>query len=171
MDAERLTVLTGDITTEDVDVIVNAANTSLLGGGGVDGAIHAAAGSGLLDECRSLGGCSFGEAKATGGYELPAAHVIHTVGPIYGQHQGEEARILAACYRNSLTLAEELGASSIAFPGISTGVYGYPKDEAADIAVGTIREYFRIHPDSRITDVRLVAFSDTDARILSASLL
>lgn len=171
MNAERLQALTGDITTQDVDVIVNAANTSLLGGGGVDGAIHAAAGPGLLDECRGLGGCGYGEAKATAGYELPARHVIHTVGPIYGQHRGEEPRLLAACYRNSLVLAEELGASSIAFPGISTGVYGYPKKEAADIAVGTIRDYFQTHPDSALTDVRLVAFSEADAQVLFASLL
>jgi O-acetyl-ADP-ribose deacetylase len=169
--AERLEVLTGDITTQKVDVIVNAANTSLLGGGGVDGAIHAAAGPGLLEECRGLGGCGYGEAKATAGYELPARHVIHTVGPVYGQHQGQEPGILAACYRNSLALAEELDASSIAFPGISTGVYGYPKKEAAGIAVETIREHFQAHPDSRLADVRLVAFSEADAQIISALLL
>lgn len=171
MNAGRLRVLAGDITAEDVDVIVNAANTSLLGGGGVDGAIHAAAGPGLLQECRGLGGCGYGEAKATAGYELPARHIIHTVGPIYGQHQGDEPQILAACYRNSLALAEEMGASSIAFPGISTGVYGYPKKEAAGIAIQTIREYFRAHPDSRLADVRLVAFSGADEQIISALLL
>lgn len=169
MAADRLTIVTGDITRQDVDVIVNAANTSLLGGGGVDGAIHAAAGPGLLAECRALNGCGYGEAKATGGHNLAAKHVIHTVGPIYGRHRGHEPELLANCYRNSLGLAEELQAESIAFPGISTGVYGYPKKEAASIAVMTIREYFRARPDSSIKDVRLVAFSDGDARILSAA--
>ncbi|WP_026534597.1 O-acetyl-ADP-ribose deacetylase [Arthrobacter sp. H14] len=169
MATERLTVVTGDITRQDVDVIVNAANTSLLGGGGADGAIHAAAGPGLLAECRALNGCGYGEAKATGGHNLTANHVIHTVGPIYGCHHGREAELLANCYRNSLNLAEELQAEGIAFPGISTGVYGYPKEEAASIAVRTIREYFRSHQDSRIKEVRLVAFSDGDARILSAA--
>lgn len=169
MVADRLTILTGDITRQDVDVIVNAANTSLLGGGGVDGAIHAAAGPGLLAECRDLNGCGYGEAKATGGHNLTADHIIHTVGPVYGRHDGREPELLANCYRNSLGLAEELQAGSIAFPGISTGVYGYPKEEAASIAVRTIREYFRAHQDSRINDVRLVAFSDGDARILTAA--
>ncbi len=171
MDDERLKVVTGDITVQDVDVIVNAANGSLLGGGGVDGAIHSAAGQGLLEECRTLGGCGVGEAKATAGYQLAAAHVIHTVGPVYGRHDGAEPDLLAACYRNSLSLADELGATSIAFPGISTGVYGYPKHEAADIAVGTIREYLRSHPGSSLADIRLVAFSKSDAQIISPALL
>lgn len=169
MATDRLTVVTGDITRQNVDVIVNAANTSLLGGGGVDGAIHAAAGPGLLAECRALNGCGYGEAKATGGHDLAAKYVIHTVGPIYGRHHGRESGLLANCYRNSLGLAEELRVESIAFPGISTGVYGYPKEEAASIAVEAIREYFSSHPESRIKEVRLVAFSSGDAHVLSAA--
>ncbi|GAB3518718.1 O-acetyl-ADP-ribose deacetylase [Arthrobacter monumenti] len=169
MATDRLTVVTGDITRQDVDIIVNAANTSLLGGGGVDGAIHAAAGPELLAECKALNGCGYGEAKATGGHNLKAKHIIHTVGPIYGRHHGREAGLLANCYRNSLSLAEELRAERVGFPGISTGVYGYPKEEAASIAVRTIREYFSSHPESRIKEVRLVAFSNGDARILSAA--
>lgn len=170
MDNNRLRIITGDITRQNVDVIVNAANSSLLGGGGVDGAIHAAAGAGLLAECKTLNGCKVGEAKATGGHDLPAKHVIHTVGPVYGRHGGQEASLLSNCYTGSLALADELGASSVAFPGISTGVYGYPKDEAASIAVDSIRNYFRSHQDSQVADVLLVAFSKPDAEILSAAL-
>jgi O-acetyl-ADP-ribose deacetylase len=156
----RLEAVKGDITAEDVDAIVNAANTSLLGGGGVDGAIHRAAGPELVMACRPLGGCKTGDAKATAGFRLPARWVIHTVGPVWrGGHAGEP-ELLASCYRRSLEVAGELGARSVAFPAISTGVYGYPAEEAATIAVDTIRG-----TPTSVELVRLVAFDDHTNRL------
>ena len=134
--ATGIEVVEADIVTLEVDAIVNAANSSLLGGGGVDGAIHRAAGPGLLAECRALGGCPTGEARITGGHRLKARHVIHTVGPVWRGGGAGEADLLASCYRNSLALARAARVSSIAFPAISTGVYGYPAEEAAWIAFG-----------------------------------
>lgn len=144
----RLTAVQGDITTLTVDAIVNAANSSLLGGGGVDGAIHRAAGSELRDECRRVGGCPTGAARITRGYRLPATWVIHTVGPVWRGGSHGEAGSLAACYRASLALAAEYGIRTIAFPGISTGAYGYPLEQAAGIAIGTTRACLEESPAS-----------------------
>ena len=154
---------TGDITKLKVDAIVNAANSSLLGGGGVDGAIHRAAGPGLLNECRTLNGCRTGEAKITAGYNLPAAHVIHTVGPIYSGSI-TDAQDLRNCYWNSLELAKAGNLHSIAFPGISTGVYGYPKKDAAKIALKTVKDWLASNADYEM-EVTIVNFSDGDYRI------
>ena len=155
----RLEIILGDITKQAVDAIVNAANTSLLGGGGVDGAIHRAAGPELLAECRTLHGCKTGEAKITRGYRLPAKFVIHTPGPVWHGGDRHEPELLASCYRSCLTLAAEHGLRTVDFPSISTGVYHFPLDKAAGIAIGTIAAFLSAHPE--IERVRMVCF---DAR-------
>jgi len=161
-------VVQGDITTLKVDAIVNAANTTLLGGGGVDGAIHCAAGPELLSECRTLGGCKTGEAKITKGYRLPARYVIHTAGPVWSGGARSEPELLAACYRNSLVLAVTHGCRSVAFPCISTGVYGFPKEAAAATAITAVRQY---EVSSKIpVEVVFCCFSVSDANLYCALL-
>jgi len=165
----RVRIVTGDITKQDVDAIVNAANSSLLGGGGVDGAIHRAGGPEILAECREIRRTRFpeglptGEAVITTGGKLPALYVIHTVGPIYGEHRGQEAELLANCYHNSLSLAVEKNLASIAFPAISTGVYGYPLTEAAKVSSRTIENF--LSTDRQLSEVRLVFFQERDAKV------
>ena len=157
----KLSVYAGDITRLTVDAIVNAANNSLLGGGGVDGAIHRAAGPELLEECRTLNGCSTGQAKVTKGYNLPAKYVIHTVGPVWHGGSHGEPELLADCYRNSLSLALKLGCKTVAFPAISTGVYHYPVEEATAIAINTVRAFLTEHPDG--PEVTFVCFNPAAA--------
>jgi O-acetyl-ADP-ribose deacetylase len=157
-----LSIHRGDITKLHVDAIVNAANSSLLGGGGVDGAIHRAAGPDLVFECRMLGGCPTGEARITGGYRLPARHVIHTVGPVWRGGGHGEAELLASCYRNSLALAVKHDIHTIAFPAISCGIYGYPIDDAARIAVSETERF--VSEQSSIESVTFVCFDDDVAR-------
>jgi O-acetyl-ADP-ribose deacetylase len=165
----RVTVVVGDITKQDVDAIVNAANSSLLGGGGVDGAIHRAGGPEILQECHEIrrtrfpNGLPTGEAVITTGGKLPALYVIHTVGPIYGEHHGQEAELLANCYHNSLSLAVEKNLASVAFPAISTGVFGYPLAKAAEVSSKTIENF--LATDRQLKEVRLVFFQARDAEV------
>lgn len=159
---QRLIVTRGDITEQQVDVIVNAANQSLCGGGGVDGAIHRAAGPELLAECRTLGGCPTGEARITAGYQLPARHIVHTPGPVWRGGDAGEDELLASSYRNSLRLADGAGAETVAFPSISTGAYRFPIRRAATIAVGTLLE--ALESCASVREVRIVCFSEADRR-------
>lgn len=163
----KIGIIDGDITKVKVDAIVNAANKTLLGGGGVDGAIHRAAGSALYEECKTLGGCKTGEAKITGGYNLPAKFVIHTVGPIYGFENGKEIELLKNCYLNSLKIARKNNIKTIAFPAISTGAFRFPKDEAAEIAVKTVSEFVKKFPTA-FEKIIFVLYTELDFKLYNA---
>jgi O-acetyl-ADP-ribose deacetylase (regulator of RNase III) len=164
----RITIIDGDITQQRVDAIVNAANTTLLGGGGVDGAIHRAAGTGLLAECRALGGCGTGQAKITRGYKLPAKWVIHTVGPVWRDGNHGEEELLASCYRSCFALVEQHGIKTVAFPSISTGAYGFPMDRAARIAVRETKSF--LEQNQSVEKVLLVCFGASALEIFKAAL-
>jgi O-acetyl-ADP-ribose deacetylase (regulator of RNase III) len=165
---ERIAIIAGDITQQRVEAIVNAANTSLLGGGGVDGAIHRAAGPELLAECRTLGGCATGQAKITRGYKLPARWVIHTVGPVWHDGRHGEDELLASCYRSCFALVEQHGIKTVAFPSISTGAYGFPMDRAARIAVRETKQFLEQNPS--VEQVMLVCFGASALEIYKAAL-
>ena len=166
--AGRIQIIRGDITKQSVDAIVNAANCSLLGGGGVDGAIHRAAGPELLAECRGLHGCETGKAKITKGYKLPAKYVIHTPGPVWHGGSKGEAELLKSCYLNCLALASENGCKTVDFPSISTGVYHFPLEKASGIAIGAIAEYLSAHPE--LERVRMVCFDERTKGYYEAAL-
>jgi O-acetyl-ADP-ribose deacetylase len=166
--AERIVLVQGDITEQEVDAIVNAANSSLRGGGGVDGAIHRTGGPAILEECIRLGGCETGDAKATTAGELPAQYVIHTVGPVWHGGDQDEAELLASCHRRALEVAVELGCRTVAFPAISTGVYGYPVERAAEVALRTTSEELEKHPE--IERVTFVLFSDEHLRAFETAM-
>jgi len=166
---DRTEIIQGDITRLQVDVIVNAANKSLLGGGGVDGAIHRAAGPGLVEECRKLNGCETGNAKITGGHNLPAGFIIHAVGPVWQGGKKNEENLLASCYQKSLEIAAEKHLKSIAFPNISTGIYGFPKEKAAGIAISTVTSFLSQHPE--IEKVIFTVFDEENNKIYQDLLL
>jgi len=165
--SDRIRLVQGDITQQGVDAVVNAANECLLGGGGVDGAIHRAGGPAIVEECRRLGGCATGDAKATTGGDLPARYVIHTVGPVWQGGVANEEELLASCHRRALEVAAELGCRTVAFPAISTGVYRFPVDRAADIAMTTTRDALTTYPE--MDEVRFVLFSDEHLRAFEHS--
>jgi O-acetyl-ADP-ribose deacetylase (regulator of RNase III) len=164
---ERISIIEGDITKQDVEAIVNAANSTLLGGGGVDGAIHRAAGPRLLEECRTLNGCETGEARITKGYNLPARWIIHTVGPVWNGGQNHEDELLRRCYSNSLSLAAEHSIRTLAFPSISTGVYGFPIERASRIALSSIMKHLSNHPLPE--NITVVCFSKSDFIVYTSS--
>jgi O-acetyl-ADP-ribose deacetylase (regulator of RNase III) len=163
----KIRIISGDITKVKADVIVNAANPSLLGGGGVDGAIHLAAGQELYEECKALGSCKTGQAKITKGYNLPAKFVIHTVGPIYGHERGREAELSAGCYRSCLDLAKRFKLKTMAFSSISTGAFGYPKDEAAEIAIKTVNAFVAANPDC-FSEIFFVLYDELNYKIYAS---